>query len=86
MTYAAVDRKPESSSGRYPSSSELRRDPGIDLAGGLCGRLRVLAMPEGEASCELDCENRLFKPGGEVMLLMEKRFGREKDDGNPLSE
>lgn len=82
----AVERYVDTSSVQYSSSSEFRRDPGIDLAGGFCRELLPLTMPEGEASWELDCENRLFRPGGEVMLLVEKRFGLEREDGKPASE
>lgn len=87
----AVERYVASSSGKYSSSSEwrpseLRREPGIDLAGGFCEGYRPLTAPEGgEASCKLDCEKRLFRPGGELTLFMEKRFGRENEVGKPAS-
>lgn len=37
----------------------------------------------GDVSCEPDLPGRLYRPGGEVRLEVEYRFGREKTDGNP---
>ena len=41
-------------------------------------------MPTGgEASCEPDLPGRLNRPGGDVRLDVEYRFGREKRVGKP---
>jgi len=69
----------------FSSSSLFLREPGTDRDGSWSSKAnRDRIIPDwGEASWEPDRAGRLKRPGGEVKLEVEYRFGRENIVGKP---
>lgn len=65
------------------SSSELRRDPGIDCEGNL-PLVPPCRLDGGDVTCELARLLRVVVMVG-LMLDMLKRLGRDKAEGKPLA-